>query len=74
MSVRKRKIEGRMYWVLDRRFRAPDGTVDRYRRVAQIQTRAAAEAEERRVIDTWNQHGTIAPMSGPKPSPSPCPR
>ena len=61
MSVTRRRIRGELTWVIDRRFRGPSG-VERYRRAAQVQLRRAAEAEERRLIEYWQQHGTILPL------------
>lgn len=71
MPVSRREINGERVWVIDRRLRRPDGKVERYRRAAQVQLRDAAEAEERRLIDYFAQHGTIAPLlqSAPKPEP-----
>lgn len=62
MSVKRRVIKGKKYWVIDRLFRRPDGEVERYRRVAQVQTRPGAETEERHIVDYWLAHGTIAPL------------
>lgn len=61
MAVLRRTINGRLTWVIDRRFRGPEGS-ERYRRAAQIQTRAAAEAEERRLLSYWSEHGTVLPL------------
>jgi integrase len=63
MSVCRRPIKGTKFWIIDRSFRrAADGVVERYRRVAQVQTRAAAEAEEQGIIRHWKEHGTIAAL------------
>jgi integrase len=60
MAVGKRKVNGRELWVIDRRFRRlSDGHEERYRRVAEVQTRAAADAEERRVCEYYAKHGNI---------------
>ncbi len=70
MSIKRRVIKGKKYWVIDRLFRRPDGEVERYRRVAQVQTRPGAETEERHIIDHWLAHGTIAPLvAAAKPAP-----
>jgi integrase len=61
VPVARRTIKGAKYWVIDRRFRGPTGE-ERFRRAAQVQTKPAAEAEERRVIDYWTEHGTIKPL------------
>lgn len=59
MGIFRRKIKGKKYWVIDRTFRSKEGIDERYRRVAQVQSRAAAEIEERGVIDHWLKHGNI---------------
>ncbi|MBL9022000.1 MAG: site-specific integrase [Myxococcales bacterium] len=69
MSVARRIIKGQKYWVIDRTFRSADGVIERYRRVAQVQTRPAAEAEERQIIDYWTAHGTIQPLVRPEQRP-----
>ena len=61
MPVARREIKGFKYWVIERRFRGPNGE-ETFRRVAQVQSKPAAEAEERRVCDYWNEHGTIKPL------------
>lgn len=62
MPVSRRPVKGERKWVIDRRFRRVDGTIERYRRVAQVQSREAAEAEERRLRDYFASNGTIAPL------------
>ena len=71
MPVARRTIKGAKYWVIDRRFRGATGE-ERFRRVSRVQTRPGAEAEERRVIDYWQEHGTIKPLlkAEVKPAPS----
>ncbi len=67
MSIKKRPIKGISYWIIDRSFRRPsDGVIERYRRVAQVQTRASAEREERDIIAFFEAHGTIAPLVRPE--------
>jgi integrase len=61
MALRRRVINGKPTWVIDRRFRTENGSV-RYRRAAQVQTRAGADAEERRLQNYFAEHGTIAPF------------
>ncbi len=68
MGVFRRVVKGRRCWVIDRRFRSAEGAVERYRRAAQVQTKAAAEAEERRIIDYWVAHGTVKPLVDSTPS------
>jgi integrase len=58
----KQVVNGEKVWVIDRRFRRSDGATERYRRAAQVQTRDAAEAEERRIKDYFVAHGTIGPL------------
>lgn len=66
MSVVRRTIKGQKFWVIDRTFRSAEGVQERYRRVAQVQTRPAAESEERGIIDYWTKHGTILPLMKPE--------
>ena len=61
MALRRRVINKKPTWVIDRRFRSEHGSV-RYRRAAQVQTRQGAEAEERRLQNYFAEHGTIAPF------------
>jgi len=70
VPVARREIKGAKYWVIDRRFRSATGE-ERFRRVSQVQTKPGAEAEERRVIDYWNEHGTIKPLLKVEPEPAP---
>lgn len=73
MTVRPEMKHGKRRWVIDILYRLPDGTPDRYRRYAQVQTRAAANAEERRLLARLVQTGTLrdsAPERDPEPSPS----
>jgi len=69
VTVTRRTIKGEKYWVIDRRFRTPDGHEERYRRVAQVQSKLAGEAEERRIIEYWTAHGTIKPLLAVEPPP-----
>lgn len=66
MTVSKRTVKGKKLWVIDRRFRTEQGE-ERFRRVAQVQTRQAAEAEERRIEKYFADHGTIMPLLGAMP-------
>src|SRR6185369_14255940 len=57
-----RKIERRgqpRILVIDIRYRKPDGSKGRYRHDAQVQTMAAATAEERRLLANIAQHGDV---------------
>jgi len=66
MTVSKRAVKKKQLWVIDRRFRTERGE-ERYRRAAQVQTRQAAQAEERRIEQYFADHGTIAPLLGTLP-------
>ena len=73
MAVTKRLINGDSVWVIDRRFKGANGE-ERYRRAAQVQSKGAAEAEERRIVDYWTANGTIKPLLVPvakEPEPDP---
>lgn len=48
MAVRTERRRGKRYLIIDIRYRKPDGTSARFRRDAEVQTRAAATAEDRR--------------------------
>src|SRR5690606_11739413 len=43
-----------------------EGWRHRARRMAQVQTKAAALAEEHRITTYWNEHGTILPLLKPE--------
>lgn len=70
MAVTRRLVNGEKVWVIDRRFKGASGE-ERYRRAAQVQTKPAAEAEERRIMDYWVAHGTIKPLLVPAPKADP---
>ncbi len=57
MTVRKATRRGMPRLVIDIVFTKPDGTQGRYRKDAQVQTVAAARAEERRLLSFIAQHG-----------------
>lgn len=59
MSVKLRRRRGRKVWVIDILYRSADGKRHRYRRDAQVQTRAAALSEERRLWEQFQQLGYI---------------
>jgi len=82
MAVQAVKRRGKRRLVIDIRYANPDGTPGRFRRDAEVQTMAAARAEDRRrlaalavkgsptaVIDTTNQAETPAVEASSKPSP-----
>ena len=64
--IRKVDRRGERILVIDIRYRKPDGSKGRYRHDAQVQTMAAATAEERRLLANIAQHGE--PYE-PKPEP-----
>ncbi|UQA57411.1 tyrosine-type recombinase/integrase [Polyangium aurulentum] len=59
MTVRKTMRGDEPRWVIDITYRKPDGTKGRYRRDAQVQTSAAARAEERRLLAQLAQFGDL---------------
>jgi hypothetical protein len=54
------KKDGTKVLVIDLRFQRSDGTDERYRKDAQVQTKAAAQAEERRLIAQFAEHDAEA--------------
>ena len=73
MSVRATTRRGRRVLVIDRIFQSPGGE-ERYRHDAQVQTRAGADAEERRLVVWWTEHGTIAGFRGEEVLTAPKPK
>ncbi len=53
---------GETRWVIDIRYRTPDGSQKRYRRDAQVQTRSAADNEVRRLLARLAEEGTLEPL------------
>ena len=69
MTVRKATRRGLPRLVIDIVFTKPDGTQGRYRKDAQVQTMAAARAEERRLLSLIAQYGDpLEPSETPEPS------
>ncbi|MDC3958567.1 site-specific integrase [Polyangium jinanense] len=67
MTVRKATRRGQPRLVIDIMFTKPDGTTGRYRKDAQVQTMAAARAEERRLLSLIAQYGEpIEPAETPE--------
>jgi len=64
VSVTQRIVKGTKTWVIDRRFRRPDGKTERYRRAAKVQIKAAAIQEEAELILEFRSKGTIAHLLG----------
>jgi integrase len=67
MTIRKVHRRGETRLVVDITWKKKDGTQGRYRHDAEVQTMAAARAEERRILATLAQHGEAFE---PKPAPS----
>ena len=68
MTVRKATRRGLPRLVIDIVFTKPDGTQGRYRKDAQVQTMAAARAEERRLLSLLAQYGEpFEPSETPEP-------
>ncbi|MDI1450145.1 site-specific integrase [Polyangium sp. 6x1] len=59
MTVRKTQRQGKPRLIIDIVYRKPDGSKGRYRRDAQVQTVAAARAEERRLLAHLAQFGEL---------------
>lgn len=57
--IRKIHRRGKRVLVIDIRWKKPDGSKGRYRHDAQVQTLAAATAEERRLVANITQYGDI---------------
>lgn len=73
MAVRTVKRRGQRRLVLDIPYRKPDGTKARYRHDAEVQTLAAARAEERRRLAALAATGSpyeLAPGAVPLPEPA----
>lgn len=65
MTIRKEKRDGESRWVIDILYRTADGKRRRYRRDAQVQTKAAAEAEQRRLLVELAQSGSLDALEPP---------
>jgi len=72
VTVRKEKRADQTRWVIDIPYRTADGKPKRYRRDAQVQTKTAAEAEDRRLYAELGRSGSL-PGAGDKPEPEPEP-
>lgn len=60
--VKEYTRKGKTRYVIDIRYRTPEGLKGRYRRDAQVQKRAAAEAEDRRLVARLVATGTLEPV------------
>lgn len=67
MTIRKQARGDKPRWVIDIPYRTADGRRARYRRDAQVQTRAGAEAEHRRLLAELARTGTLA-FIAPEPA------
>ncbi len=63
MTIRKETRGDKPRWIIDIPYRTADGRQARYRRDAQVQTKAAAEAEHRRLIGELGKSGTLATIA-----------
>jgi hypothetical protein len=61
MTVRKENRGGRPRLVIDIPYKTADGRRKRYRRDAQVQTRAAAKAEHARLLRQLGEAGDLLP-------------
>ncbi len=69
--IRKEERRGKRVMFIDIRYTKKDGTKARYRKDAQVQTVAAATAEERRLLANIAQYGDVyEPKHEPQEAPS----
>lgn len=73
MTVRKEERDAKSRWVVDIPYKTADGKRRRYRRDAQVQTRAGAEAEHRRLLAELARSGEL-PRPGAAAEEPPEPR
>jgi integrase len=59
VTIRKEERSGELRWVIDIPYQTAEGRKERYRRDAQVQTKAAAEAEHRRLLAELTRRGTL---------------
>ena len=74
MTIRKEERGDKPRWVIDIPYRTPDGRRARYRRDAQVQTRAAAEGEHRRLLGELARTGTLEAAQAAAPEAAEQPR
>ncbi|MDQ2647188.1 MAG: site-specific integrase [Myxococcota bacterium] len=65
MTIRKAERDGTSRWVIDIPYKTADGKRERYRRDAQVQTKAATEAEHRRLLAELARTGTLLKVTAP---------
>ncbi len=65
VTIRKEERSGKLRWVIDIPYQTADGKRDRYRHDAQVQTRAGAEAEHRRLVTELGRTGTLKRIAEP---------
>jgi hypothetical protein len=71
--IRRQERRSKRYWVIDIRYETADGRKTRYRRDAQVQSRAGADAEHRRLLLELAKRGTLVRAEGDaneKPAPA----
>lgn len=67
MTIRKVERDGKSRWVIDIPYKTVSGRRERYRRDAQVQTKAGAEAEHRRLLAELARAGTLVNVAEPMP-------
>jgi len=65
VTIRKEKRGDQLRLIIDIPYRTADGKRERYRRDAQVQTRASAESEHRRLLVELERTGTLAKVNEP---------
>ncbi len=70
-DVVRRKVKGRLRWVIDMTLVAADGSKTRYRRVAKVQNPQSAELEAKGIRQHWAQHEALPATPGKAPKPTP---
>lgn len=68
MTIRKEARGDVPRWIIDIPYRTAEGRSERYRRDAQVQTKAGAEAEHRRLLAELARTGTLKPAKPTKPA------
>jgi integrase len=74
VTIRKEERGDKPRWVIDIPYRTPGGRRARYRRDAQVQTRAAAEGEHRRLLGELARTGTLETAQAAAPEAAEQPR
>jgi integrase len=63
VTIRKVERDGKSRWVIDIPYKTVSGKRERYRRDSQVQTKAGAEAEHRRLLAELARAGTLAKVA-----------